>query len=160
QGDLPGKIEPRLDRKIVLRAGAFDDWRRTNIQRSCRLTQAHIQVGIRPSQTPELCRPPFRSYLHALGNAEQSIPKPRGKQNVRWHGIAFQKRRPRDVLAEQIAVVVVKTCYVHINILAYQSAISQFVSVQLLRPEVAVRVEAREKRQPVRDSCESRQEEI
>ena len=69
---------------------------------------------------------------------------------MRRSGIGFDERRSRNVLTEQVVVVIVKTRNIQIGFLAQKLTVSEVVPVELFRSEIIVGIEARKERRAVR----------
>ncbi len=91
----------------------------------------------------------------------RSVAELRRKQKMRRRRIVFEGKASRDLLVEQIVIVVIKTGDTECELLADQPPVSQFVAVELFRREVGIGIESGKFRQPARaDSDETRKVEV
>ena len=78
------------------------------------------------------------------------MPNLRRKQKMHRGRVGLEISRSRDILAEEIVIVVIEPGEIDIEVLAQQTAVAQFVAIELFRSEVGIGVEAREIRRSVR----------
>src|SRR5579862_579925 len=133
----------------MLRAGSDNCGRGTVVSGIRRSSDIHVEKRIRAAQPPEILGPPFRRDLQSLGVAEQSVAELRRQQQMNGRRNRFEKRPPRQILAEKIVIVVIESSRVEVQVLAQQPPISDLVSVELFGSEVGVGVESRKVRRTV-----------
>src|SRR5580692_10288679 len=103
-----------------------------------------MEIRIGSPQPPESGGAPFRGDFRPLCVAEESVTKIGGKQKVYGRRIRFQVRLSHDVLAEKVVVMVVKSRDVDVEFLSEETAVTEFVTVELFRREIGIGVESRE----------------
>ena len=90
---------------------------------------------------------PLGRYLNPFGGPEKSIAELRRKQNMGWGRVILDKWGAGNILAEQIAVMVVISCKIHIERFRNKTAVAKLVAIHLFRAKVPIGIKAREELQ-------------
>src|SRR5271156_908137 len=133
----------------MLGAGTRNIRRWLDVERIGALFDGHVEEGIRTTQAPELGGAPVGIDFTSNGSTHETVAKFGGKQLVRGRGRVLDVGRAGDVFAEEIVVLVEKSCEVDIDIAADEAAIAEFVSVKFFGFKIRIGVETGEKRQAV-----------